>query len=421
MGLGTDAMTVRRRRLALSLAGLLALAIAWTWAATRAWHTSVPSLHVPELDPRRFFSAAELDETRSYERFLRIDGLLASLAQVVALGLYAWKGERFARESAAGRIGTGMLLGMLGLAFVWLAQLPFGLAEHWWERRHDISDVGYVEWLFGDWLSLAGRFLFISLALFIVMALAGVMRRRWWLAAGPALVAVGVVFAFVQPYLIPDLERPKDRRLIADARSLASAQGVSGNPVRVQEVHEETSQPNAEAAGFGPSQRVILWDTLVDGFPRPEVRAVLAHEFAHLSRNHIWKDLGWMALVLLPVGLIVELVTRRRGGLYEPAAVPLGVFTVVLILFLLTPVQSAFSRRLEREADWVSLQTTRDPAAAQHLFARFTREALSQPRPPGWAKLFEDHPSVMERIELAEAWGARHPRAGPRPRPRPRP
>jgi STE24 endopeptidase len=118
-----------------------------------------------------------------------------------------------------------------------------------------------------------------------------------------------------------------------------------------------------------------------------------------------------MSLVLLPVGLIVELVTRRRGGLYEPAAVPLGVFTVVFVLVLLTPVQSAFSRRLEREADWVALQTTRQPAAAQRLFARFTREALAQPRPPGWAKLLEDHPSVMERIELAEAWAARHPRS----------
>ncbi|MGI9111807.1 MAG: hypothetical protein ACR2GT_06390 [Gaiellaceae bacterium] len=44
------------------------------------------------------------------------------------LALYAWRGAGFARESAAGRIGTGMLLGMIGLALVWLSQVPFRLA-----------------------------------------------------------------------------------------------------------------------------------------------------------------------------------------------------------------------------------------------------------------------------------------------------
>lgn len=304
-----------------------------------------------------------------------------------------------------------MLLGMLGLAFVWLAQFPFGLAAHWWQRQHDISHEGYLEWLFGDWLSLCGRFLFISLALVIVMALAGVLRRRWWLAGGPALVAVGLLFAFLQPYLIPDLRSLHDSRIAADARRLARAEGVPETPVRVQKVHEQTSQPNAEAAGFGSSKRVILWDTLVQRFPRPEVRVVLAHELTHLSRHHICKSMLWWALLLLPVGLIVEIVTRRRGGLSDPAAVPVGVFAVVLALFLLSPLQHAFSRRLEREADWGALQSTRDPGSAQRLFARFTSRALAQPKPPGWSKLLEDHPSVMERIELAQAWRARHPTA----------
>ena len=57
-------------------------------------------------------------------------------------------GARFARESAAGRIGTGMLLGMIGLALVWLSQVPFGLAELWWDRRYDQAEVGYLEALF---------------------------------------------------------------------------------------------------------------------------------------------------------------------------------------------------------------------------------------------------------------------------------
>ena len=125
--------------------GVAALAGAWLFAATRLWRTSVPGdLSLPRLDAHRYFGDAQLDRVASYEAFLRVDQLLATLATLVALGLYAARGARFARESAAGRIGTGMLLGMLGLGFVWLAQFPFGLAALWWEREHDISSQGYV-------------------------------------------------------------------------------------------------------------------------------------------------------------------------------------------------------------------------------------------------------------------------------------
>ena len=136
----------RAARRVLAALGVAALAGAWLFAAIRLWRTSVPGdLSLPGLDPHRYFGDALLDRVASYEAFLRVDQLLATLATLVALGLYAAKGARFARESAAGRIGTGMLLGMLGLGFVWLAQFPFGLAALWWERKHDVSSQGYVD------------------------------------------------------------------------------------------------------------------------------------------------------------------------------------------------------------------------------------------------------------------------------------
>jgi len=178
--------------------------------------------------------------------------------------------------------------------------------------------------------------------------------------------------------------------------------------VRVQNTHNLGGGPNAEAAGIGPSKRVIVWDTLLESFRRAEIRVVLAHEFAHLSRHHILKTFAWMALLALPLAFIVALTSRRRGGLFEPAAVPLAILVVAALLFLLSPLQHAFSQRLEAEADWIALETTRDPGATKALFRRFTRIALVQPDPPGWAGLLIDtHPSIMERIEMAEAWRAR--------------
>jgi STE24 endopeptidase len=302
-----------------------------------------------------------------------------------------------------------MMLGMLGLAFVWLAQFPFGLAELWWERRHDVSSQDYVTWIVNNFLSAGGEFLFISLALLIVMAVAGVWRRFWWIAAAPALVAVVVAFAFVQPYLIPDQHPLRDPEIAADADRLATAEGIPDTTVRVQNTRNLGGSPNAEAAGIGPSRRVILWDTLLQRFSRAEVRVVLAHEFAHLSRDHLLKLFAGMAMLALPIAFVVALATRRRGGLYEPAAVPLAVFVVTALLFVLLPLQTAFTRTLEAEADWISLQTTHDPAATTGTFRRLARLSMAQPDPPTWDYvLFADHPTVMQRIEMARAWKERN-------------
>jgi STE24 endopeptidase len=72
------------------------------------------------------------------------------------------------------------------------------------------------------------------------------------------------------------------------------------------------------------------------------------------------------------------------------------------------------TRRVEAEADWVALQTTRDPASARALFRRLANESLSQPRPPTWSYvLFDDHPTIVQRIAIANAWELRQRRVAP--------
>ena len=79
---------------------------------------------------------------------------------------------------------------MLGFAIVWLAQLPFGLAGVWWDRRHHVSKQGYLELGVSSFLGLGGQFLFICVAIGIVMGLAGVHAGSWWWIVG-APVFVG--------------------------------------------------------------------------------------------------------------------------------------------------------------------------------------------------------------------------------------
>jgi STE24 endopeptidase len=390
---------------------LAVLAAIWGAAAVLLWRSSrVPDdLRLPAVDIHRLFSAADLARAERYDRFVRIDALLSELALVVVLAFYAVRGARLRRQSAAGPIGTGMLLGMLGLALVWMAQAPFGLAELWWERRHDISHESYGLWILESWFGLGGEFLYICFALLIVMGLARLLGDRWWIPGAAVFVALAVLLVFVQPYLLPDVHDLNDPTLAASAANLAHDEGVEGTPVKVQDVHELTSAPNAEATGLGPSRRVILWDTLLDGrFPPDEVRFVLAHEFGHLARDHLPKLLAWYTLFAIPGAFLIARATRRRGGMGEPAAVPLSLFVLVVLNLAALPVWNAISRHAEAEADWMALQTTRDPSAGRSLFRRFTTTVLEPPSPPTWDYLlFSSHPTIEQRIAMVDAWRAR--------------
>jgi STE24 endopeptidase len=382
------------------------LAAAWVAAAWLLWRSSVvpSSLRLPQLDEHRYFSGALLRQTVIFGHFSFATWMLTTLAELFALAVYAQKGGRFARESAAGPLGTGMLLGMIGFALVWAVQVPFDVADLWWQRRHHLSHVGYVTEIFGNWLALGGQFVVLCITLAIVMGLARKLPRLWWAAAAPVFIALTLLGAFVSPYLI-STHRLADPQLSAAAARLERIEHVRHVPIVVEDVHDVTSLPNAEATGLGPSRRVVLWDTLVRGFTPREVTVVLAHELGHLAHGHIWKDVGWYALLAFPGAFLIARVTRRKGGMGRPEAVPLSLLTFVVLSLLAQPLQNAISRHMEAEADWSALEATHDPAGATALFRRFVPTTLSEPNPSSFEYvLLENHPTIMQRIAMAQAW-----------------
>jgi STE24 endopeptidase len=390
--------------------GLLAFAALLGVAAWLLWDTSIPNdLRLPDVEPSAVLDSARLEEARDFELFLRIS-FLASLAVVIAVFVgYALWGGRFVRESAAGRIGTGMLLGMLGLAILWLIQTPFALVDHWWARRHDVSELPYVDWLIINWFALGSEFLFICLALLIVMGLAGWLGFWWWVPGALVFTGLVALFTFVSPYLIPAQEEPPPW-VVDQADQLAAEQGLPEIPVKVQVV-ESWEAPNAAATGLGPTRRVILWDTMLLSFGEDEITVVLGHELGHHSANHLWKNIGWYALFAFPGALVIALVTRRRGGMREPLAVPLALLVFVVLQTIALPLQNTITRHMEEEADWIALQTTEDPEGARKLFRGFAREALLDPDPPWWSyHLMETHPVIVDRVAMAEAWRERRQR-----------
>lgn len=363
------------------------------------------------VDEEAVFGSDLVRRAERFERLLLVLWLCAQAALLLVLWAYAKRGAAFARESAAGPLGTGMLLGMLGLGLVWLAQLPFGLVALWWERRYDVSEVGYLESLLDDWLTLGGTFTAICLALLIVMGLARWLGEWWWIPGAAVFVGIAALFTFGAPYLSTGLEPLDDPALQAAGERYQAQQGVGDIPMRVETVSGDTSQANAYAFGIGPSRKIVLWDTLLDGrFSDGAERVVLAHEIGHHSSRHLVKGLGWFALFALPGAWILMRLTRGRGGMGEPAAVPLALLVVAVLQLVAAPAQNAISRRMESEADWKALQSTRDPASARALFVSFAETSLGDPDPPEWSELLlGTHPTLADRVAMANAWKEREP------------
>ena len=153
-------------------------------------------------------------------------------------------------------------------------------------------------------------------------------------------------------------------------------------PLRVEDVTDFTSAPNAYAVGFGPSKRIVFWNTILDGsFTDEEVKTVLAHELGHISSGHLIEGIEWYALFALPGAWLIAVATRRRGGMANPAAVPLSLLVIVVLDLLSLPVYNLISRHMEAEADWKALETTHDPASAESPLQAVHDPVAERPRP----------------------------------------
>ena len=390
--------------------GILAVAAAaWCVCAYLLARTSVPSLHLSGFDEHHYFSAADLRRASRFSRGLDGIWLAATVATFGALGVLAWRLPRSVRAMGLGRISSAIVVGMVVLTTLWFVGLPFGLAGLWWEHHWDLGPFGVGAWLSAQWATLAAEAVSALAGIVLVVGLAG-RFKHWWLIATPVVVGVSAFFALVSGWTSAAGTQPLHSPVLrADVQRLERREHVTGTPVTVQDVSAWTSQVNAFTSGFGPSTHVVLWNTLLDGrFSRAEEDVVIAHELGHVESRHIVKAIGWSALVALPTLWFLAFATRRRGGVGDPANLPFVILVLAVVGFLFTPLENAVSRRYEAEADWHALNAARAPAAQVALFRSFARTSLERPDPPLPSYLWlENHPTLMQRIAMAQRWRER--------------
>jgi STE24 endopeptidase len=301
--------------------------------------------------------------------------------------------------------------GWAGAAALWatfvtmaatLVCLPLDLWRGYFrERRWGFSTQSLRGWLADRAKALAVGVLIAVIAWTALIALTHAFPRRWPLAAAALAAAAVLLLSFVAPVVLEPLFnrfRPlPDERLAGELRALAERAGVPVRDVLVADASRQTAKTNAYVSGIGPTRRVVVWDTLLDGASEPELKLVVAHELGHRRERHVLKG------TLLAMGGAAGgvLVLRAVLGTPGPGDYPRAALLLLALELLGLPLGAWISRRWERAADRFSLALTNDRDAFVEAHVALARSNLSDLDPPRLVYLLLfTHPTPPERLAL---------------------
>jgi STE24 endopeptidase len=232
-----------------------------------------------------------------------------------------------------------------------------------------------------------------------------------------ALVAgVSLLMTFLSPTLIEPLfnkMEPLEVPGLSDGiRAMTEKAGVHVGRVLKVDASRRSSHSNAYFTGLGKVKRVVLFDTLLAQMTHAQILAVLAHELGHWKKHHVQVRMlvmlallvagAYLAFVLAPSPSLPALVGAEAASF--PARIVILVLAASSVLFPLTPLFSAWSRRDERQADRFAVALHGRALDLAEALAKLGTENLSNLHPhPLYAKFYYSHPPLAERIATLRA------------------
>jgi len=276
---------------------------------------------------------------------------------------------------------------------------------------------------FGAWIGDEGKGLLVSLVFFGLTGLLSLAylaieksAKRWWLWLALGSIPVIVIGTLITPLVIDPLYNKftplRNQELRGKILDLAAKAGIPGRKVYEVDKSQQTKKFNAYVNGFGASQRIVLWDTMLKGMSEDEILVVMGHEMGHYKLGHIWKAIALNSVLSLLLfflsARIMSWAVLRFGDrwgfheLHDLASLPLMVVTLGLVSLLSQPLVNSVTRMSEHEADTFALEVTRLNDAAARVFLKLGSQNRSNPEPSATVKIFQyTHPPLIERIRYA--------------------
>ena len=262
-----------------------------------------------------------------------------------------------------------------------------------------------------------GTALTVALGGPLLMAILWLMERagpHWWAWAWLTWVLFNLAMLVLYPTVIaPMFNRftPLEPGAVRDRiERLLQRCGFTPKGLFVMDGSRRSAHGNAYFTGFGRSQRIVFFDTLLSRLNADEIEAVLAHELGHFARRHILKRIvASFAVSLLGLWLLGELA--RQPWFYQGLGVtaqpgePLGGLALLLFFlvmpvftFPLQPLASALSRRHEFEADAFAVRHTSAPDLSRALVKLYEDNASTLTPDPLHSAFYDSHPPAAIRL-----------------------
>lgn len=398
---------------------LLALAAVAITTVVVVAVTAQPKEEKKSEDQR--FTVRVTDEMQRHTRIRNILYLVGNAWSLGAMVLLLVTGlSRRMRDAALRVTRKPFLVAMLYLAFFTIAAALLELPLAYYSgfvvpHQFDLSDQSFAAWT-GDMLKGLGVNMLLGSVVGALALLAIRRVRRWWVVLWLCSVPLIVFLAVVQPIVIDPIfnkyEPLKDQVLRQKLLDLASRAGIEGSRVYQVDMSKQTKTMNAYVTGIGPSNRIVLWDTLLAKMSHDEILAVMGHEMGHYVMKHIWKTLAFLLVLSVVVFYVAfrsyEPGLRRWGSRWgvtergDPASVPWLLIVAGTIAFFLSPVISGYSRMNEHAADMFGLEVTHLNEPMATAFVKFAEDSKSDPSPHPLIKYWAyTHPPIAERIPFA--------------------
>jgi Zn-dependent protease with chaperone function len=313
------------------------------------------------------------------------------------------------------------VLGGLAVVFVVeLVTLPFSAWRHRVLRAYGLSTQDWSAWAADLLKAYAVGAVIGALALVGFFSITRWLPTWWWAVGAVGAAGLMVLLTFVFPVLVEPVFNKftpmPSGALRTELVQLAARDGVPVRDVLVADASRRTRAVNAYVSGFGPTRRVVVYDTLLREATEAEVLAVVAHELGHAKDRDVVTGtlIGALGTAAGVCGLYLlgfwAAPLHRAGvtSISEPRAVALLVAVAAVVGFLGTPAQAYLSRHIEARADAHALALTGDPATFEAMMARLALVNLADvdPSPVEYA-IFSSHPSPVQRMAMARAWARR--------------
>lgn len=388
--------------------------------------TGAPAKDVSEytLSPEKLAKAKALYDISGRLRIIGTIWGFVVLLGVLYLGVVA-RFRDWAEKATKYSFIQALIVVPLLLVILNVVDWPLAAYGHSISLQYGLSVQQWGSWFSDLFKELALSIVISTIALWFLAWRIRRSPRWWWLEAWLVSLPFIVFFAVITPVVIDPLFNkfePLDKtnpQLVDALESVVQRAGmvIPRDRMFLMKASEKVTTLNAYVTGFGPSKRVVVWDTTIQKASTPETLFVFGHEMGHYVLNHVVIGLCAGAVGLL-IGLY--LLYRLSGWFLERwgerwqitrlgdwAALPM-IFLIFSILgFVAQPIGSGFSRVLEHNADVYGLEVTHGinahpQQAAANAFQLLGELSLDYPYPNRFLVFwYWDHPTISDRVRFS--------------------